>query len=338
MKVVGIDRYGAPLKEFEAPLPPAPGRGQVQVRMRVVSTNPVDRAIALGYGAPVLNRRNRFPFVLGRDGAGEVTAVGSGVTAIRVGQRVALAVSPRTAATYADLVNVPAHSVAALGDGISDELAACVAYAGLTAMQALAAAGITPTSARDRRICINGASGGFGAVAVQLAAQWGAEVTGVCSAANHAWVRALGARHTVDYRDENAMRAIHADVVINGAPPKQLEDMFRDPLLDALQDARGPAAYASVVTPTVGLITTRGLLRGLLAAGWLYFSRRVRCRRRGIRYRWVIFREDGDALRELMRFFESPSAQTVVRQTCARDGLPAAFFGAGTAGKTAIRW
>lgn len=134
------------------------------------------------------------------------------------------------------------------------------------------------------------------------------------------------------------MRAIHADVVINGAPPKQLEDMFRDPLLDALQDARGPAAYASVVTPTVGLITTRGLLRGLLAAGWLYFSRRVRCRRRGIRYRWVIFREDGDALRELMRFFESPSAQTVVRQTCARDGLPAAFFGAGTAGKTAIRW
>jgi NADPH:quinone reductase-like Zn-dependent oxidoreductase len=340
MKVMGVARYGGPLAEFEQPAPAPPGTGQVQVRMLAVSVNPVDRGIAQGYGAPVLNRHKRFPYLLGRDGCGVVAALGAGVTDLRVGQRVAIAVSPRTAATYADLVNFPRACLAPVADSLSDELVAGVAYAGLTAMQALAAAGVTELTARGLRICINGATGGFGAVATQLAAHWGAEVIAVCSQANHAWARQLGASQVVDYRDAQAMAAVRAHVVINGAPPTTLADMMLDPLSQALITDNGRAAYATVVTPAIGLVTTKGLVAGLILSAANYIQRRWAFGLRGARYRWVIFREDPGALSQLMRFFELPVARTVVKGTRPREALPQAFYDPATlgAGKLVFRW
>lgn len=340
MKVMGVARYGGPLAEFDQPPPPPPGAGQVQVRMLAVSVNPVDRGIAQGYGAPVLNRRQQFPYILGRDGCGVIAALGAGVTDLRIGQRVAIAVSPRTAATYADLVNFPRACLAPVADSLSDELVAGVAYAGLTAMQALAAAGVSEYSARGLRICINGATGGFGAVATQLAVHWGAEVIAVCSKANHAWARQLGASQAVDYRDPQAMAAVRAQVVINGAPPTTLADMMLDPLSHALITDSGRAAYATVVTPAIGLVTTKGLAAGLVQSAGNYLQRRWAFGRRGARYRWVIFREDSGALGQLMRYFELPVAQTVVKGTRPREALPQAFYDPATlgAGKLVFRW
>ena len=198
MRGVLLERYGPPsfgLRLAELPTP-QPGPGQVRVRVRAAALNAYDWH--LYRGDPFLARmafglRRPRPRLVGIDAAGEVEALGEGVTGIAVGDRVAGVVD---AGTFAEQIVADAGLLAPVPDALDLTTAAALPGAGLTALQGLRGAGI-----RDGvRVLVIGASGGVGHFAVQLARALGASrVVAVCSGRNAAMVAGLGADRVIDY-------------------------------------------------------------------------------------------------------------------------------------------
>ena len=195
MRAVMFDDYGddtvLQLREIPAPLP---GPGEVQVQVTVASLNPVD--FKLRDGMLRWLRRPKLPAITGKDFAGRISALGAGVTGFQVGQRVFGSIDPMPGhGTCAETLVIGTGLIAATPESVSDETAACLPVAAGTALQAL------QTLARlhaGQKVLISGASGAVGASAVQWAHANGAHITAVCSAANTAYVRGLGAQVLVD--------------------------------------------------------------------------------------------------------------------------------------------
>ncbi len=197
------------LEDIEKPVPEA---GQVLVKVRAAAVNPLDwhymrgtpRVMRFGTGL-----RRPSETRLGVDYAGTVEAVGTGVTAFKPGDDV---FGARTGA-FGEYVAAKADgAVVAKPATISFEQASAVAVAGITALQSLAAAGVGPGT----RVLINGASGGVGTFAVQIAKAKGADVTGVSSGRNAELVRSLGAGTVIDYTKADYTAAgTRYDVIID---------------------------------------------------------------------------------------------------------------------------
>ncbi|GAA5114573.1 alcohol dehydrogenase catalytic domain-containing protein [Alloalcanivorax gelatiniphagus] len=319
-----VDHNTGTLRPADIPAPPAPSKNQVRLELIGTSINPIDPLVAKGYGAPLLNTKRQVPLIPGRDAVARVVDVGQGVTDLRPGQRVLVAASPRTGGTYAAVFNLPRKCVAPIEDSLSDATAAGLGYAGLTALQALAAAGLSADNARGKNLCINGASGGVGSIALVLARRWGATITAVASQRNQDWVRRLGADQTVDYRDPAAMAAINADIILNFAAP---DDTHRkDPLLDGLRQRNSPGrAYVNTTNPLLSSVTNKGVVGGLATSGGIYLKKRLAARRAGIRYRWVLFKEDAEQLAYLAKVFADPDTPTIVSGSQPLEALPEAF-------------
>ena len=196
MQAVMYDRFGdhSVLCVRETPTPHA-ARGQVQVRVRMASLNPVDFKLRNGI-LRILGRPKR-PAITGKDFAGEITALGPQVQGFELGQRVFGSVDPMGGqGSCAQFVALSADLVAPTPEDLSDEVAASLPVASGTALQSLS------DIARLRRgqsILITGASGAVGASAVQLAASIGARITGVCATVNVDYVRSIGADSVIDY-------------------------------------------------------------------------------------------------------------------------------------------
>lgn len=230
--------YGAPDTLVVGAAPrPAPAAGEVLVRVHVASVNPLDwhfmrgmpyvMRLSSGLGTP--SRAH-----LGADFAGTVEAVGPDVTRFAPGDRV-FGVGRGSFAEF-DLV-AESGPIVHLPDGVTFEQAAAVPIAALTALQALRdKAHVRP----GQRVLVNGASGGVGTFAVQLAKGMGAHVTAVCSTRNVELVRGVGADRIIDYtRDDFTQGTEPYDVII---------DMVGNhPLL----------AYRRVLTPD-GIVVTVG--------------------------------------------------------------------------------
>ncbi len=202
MKAVVYTNYGSPdVLEIRDVKKPVPNDDQVLVKVRAASLNPLDwhymegtpyimRAMGIGLRKPKDPR-------LGVDLAGQVEAVGKNVTQFKPGDEVfgtggGAALAEYVCARKTKLVLKPAN--------ITFEQAAAVPIAALTALQSLRDSGkVLP----GQKVLINGASGGVGTFAVQIAKSFGAEVTGVCSTRNVGMVRSLGADHVIDYTKED---------------------------------------------------------------------------------------------------------------------------------------
>ena len=205
MKAIVHSRYGPP-RDVLAPEDvdePTPGDGEVLVRVRGASVNPADWHIARG--DPYIARlsfglRGPKARVPGCDLAGQVEAVGQGVTALGPGVEVFGSPFMRGFGAFAELASIPADVLARRPAGLSFEQAAALPVAGLTALQGLRDHGRVTAG---HRVLIVGASGGVGTFAVQIAKSMGAEVTGVCSTRNVELVRSLGADRVVDYTRED---------------------------------------------------------------------------------------------------------------------------------------
>lgn len=199
MQAVVYRCYGSPeVLSLETVAMPEPGDTEVLVRVRAAAVNPVDwhymrgspyiMRLMSGIGRPDDNR-------LGVDFAGTVTAIGSAVSRFAVGDEV-FGGGRGSFAEY--IVLDETHSFVKKPANISFEEAAAVPVAGITALQALRDKG---GLAAGDRVLVNGASGGVGPFAVQIAKHFGADVTGVCSAANADMVQGLGADRLLDYRE-----------------------------------------------------------------------------------------------------------------------------------------
>jgi NADPH:quinone reductase-like Zn-dependent oxidoreductase len=175
---------------------PAPGEGQVLVRVRRASVNPVDWKIGSGklrFLMPV-----SLPAIPCLDIAGEVEELGPGVRDFAVGAAVHARVGAFPGRGAAEFAVAGVDVTAPIPDGMSLEDAAAIPLAGLTALQGLRAGGL-PDAGAGQRVLVVGASGGVGHFGVQIARAAGAHVTGVCSARNAELVASLGAHETVDY-------------------------------------------------------------------------------------------------------------------------------------------
>src|ERR687891_344930 len=228
MKAIVQQRYGAPervLRLEEVDRPPV-GDDEVLIRVRATSVNTPDWITVTG--VPYLLRlrsglrRPRTP-VRGTDVAGIVEAVGENVTDPRPGDEVfgsSWAGTPATPGTFAELTVAPASQLIEKPSGLTFEEAAASVMSGLTAMLAVRDVGkVGPAT----QVLINGASGGVGTFAVQIAKALGAEVTGVSSTRNLELVRSLGADHVIDYTQEDFTDStqrydVVLDNVMNHAP------------------------------------------------------------------------------------------------------------------------
>jgi len=205
MKAIVYTKYGPPdvlrLKEVEKP---APKNNEVMVKVHAASVNYADWGLLRG--KPFLVRLMEFgPLkpknkILGADLAGRVEAVGRNVKQFQPGDEVFGDISACGFGAFAEYVSVPENALVLKPANISFEEAAAVPLAAVTALQGIRDKGqIQP----GQKVLINGASGGVGTFAVQIAKSFGAEVTAVCSTRNLDMARSIGADQVIDYTQED---------------------------------------------------------------------------------------------------------------------------------------
>ena len=301
MKAIVQHGYGAPERVFkleEVDRPPV-GDEDVLIRVRATSVNTPDWITVTGvpYFVRLKFGLRRPPTpVRGTDVAGVVEAIGKKVTDLQPGDEVfgsSWADTLATQGTFAEFTVAPASKLIKKPARLSFEEAGASAMSGLTAMVAMRDVGrVGPGT----RVLINGASGGVGTFAVQIAKALGAEVTGVCSTRNLDLVRSLGADHVIDYTEEDFTRG------------EQRYDVILDNVIN-----HPSSATAKLLTPTGVLIpnsigNTGGLLAGL--------PRMARAGLRGIGSTdvrfvkdWVVNRGNLDAL---AGFLESGDVKVVI--------------------------
>jgi NADPH:quinone reductase-like Zn-dependent oxidoreductase len=239
MKAIVYRCYGTPdvLKLEEIAKPP-PADDRVLVKVQAASVNPLDwhymqgkpylvRAIA-GMGKP-------DNILMGADFAGTVESVGKSVTRFKPGDEV---FGDRNGA-FGEYVSVGENGAMALKpSNMTMEQAAAVPIAGLTALQALRDKGKVQAG---QKVLINGASGGVGTFAVQIAKTYGADVTGVCSTRNVEMVKSIGADHVIDYTKEDFTQgSVRYDLIIDNVGNHTLSE------------------YRHVLTPNGGLVMVGG--------------------------------------------------------------------------------
>jgi NADPH:quinone reductase-like Zn-dependent oxidoreductase len=229
VKAFVYERYGPPemlrMAEVEKPAPQA---GEVLVKVMAASVNAADWHIVRGkplFSRATLGLLRPKHRILGVDIAGEVQAVGSDASGFRPDDEVYANLLDHGYGGFAEYVSVPEGAVSLKPANLSFEEAAAVPMAGVAALQALRHHGeIQP----GQGVLINGASGGVGSFAVQIAKSYGAEVTGVSSTRNIDLVRSLGADHVVDYTTTDFTRTGERyDLIHDAVGNRSVRDLRR---------------------------------------------------------------------------------------------------------------
>jgi NADPH:quinone reductase-like Zn-dependent oxidoreductase len=247
MKAVRLHEFGGPrvLQYEDAPRPRAEA-GEVLVRVYAASVNPPDLYLRDGYRSlpPEWQPDPSFPLILGTDIAGVVAEVGEGASGFDLGDEVfAMVRFPDRLMTgsgaYADYVSVPAMQLALKPHGIDQVQAAAAPMSLLTAWQFLVELGHdapnpfqsfphAPIPLEDKSVLINGAGGGVGHLAVQIAKWRGAHVTAIASGKHRALLHELGADEFVDYTQQAAETAARdVDLVIDAVGGMNAERILK---------------------------------------------------------------------------------------------------------------
>jgi len=228
MKAIVRETYGPPdvLVLEEVPLPTLRD-GDVLVRVHAASANAGDWHLLRGTPLPFRLvaglRRPKFK-IIGTDVAGHVEAVGRNVTQFRPGDEVFGELSRCGFGAYAEFAAAPEKALALKPANLSFEEAATIPTAGCTALQGLRKGRIQ----RGQRVLINGASGGVGTFAVQIAKTFGTEVTAVCSTRNVDMMRSIGADHVLDYsKDDFAALGQRYDLILAANGNRSIWDYKR---------------------------------------------------------------------------------------------------------------
>ncbi len=229
MKAFIREKYGPPetlrLAEVEKP---APNADEVLVKVRGISVNAADWHCMRG--KPLFSRATLGFWrpkhkILGVDIAGQVEAVGSGVTRFKPGDEVYANLLDHGYGGFAEYVSVPVDVMSLKPGSLSFEEAAAVPMAAVTALQGLRHHGEVQPA---QKVLINGTSGGVGTFAVQIAKSYGPEVTGVTSTPNIDLVRSLGADHVVDYTTTDFIRSGRRyDLILDTVGNRSVSDLRR---------------------------------------------------------------------------------------------------------------
>jgi len=267
MKAVRLDKYGGidVLRVDDVPVP-EPSQGEVLVQVKAASINPGEAKIREG----LMHARwpATFPSGEGSDLAGIVTKIGAGVEGVKVGNEVIGFTDRR--ASHAEYVVVEAQNLTRKPANVSWEVAGSLPIAGSTAYAAVRAVSLKPGDT----VAVSGAAGGVGSIAVQLAKRAGAEVIGIASASNHAWLIAHGVK-PMAYGDKLAGQlreaGINAFVDANGSGYVKLAiDLgVRADRIDTIIDFAAAQQYGVKTEGAQAALNAAVLaeLAGLVAAG-----------------------------------------------------------------------
>ncbi len=202
MKAAYFMQHGGPEVMQYGELPePVPGDGEVLVDVHAASVNGVDWKVRRGSYAPI----TRFPYIPGRDFSGVVSALGAGVRESAVGDPVFGVCDIGQEGAYAEKIAIKAAIIARKPANLPHAECAALALTGLTALVSIED---TLELKSGEAILIQGGAGGVASIAIQLAKHIGAKVIATASAANHAYVRALGADVIIDYRTQDFTREV----------------------------------------------------------------------------------------------------------------------------------
>jgi NADPH:quinone reductase-like Zn-dependent oxidoreductase len=250
MKAIIYEKYGDPdvfeLKKVEKP---SPKEDEVLVKIHAVSVNFADWTFVRG--KPRIMRlmagflKPKYK-TLGSDIAGTVEEVGSNVKQFQLGDEVFADLSDNGWGGFAEYASVPDNILVLKPINLTFEQAAAVPQAAVVALQGLRDIGQIQSG---QKVLINGASGGIGTFAVQIAKSFGAEVTGVCSTKNLEMVKSLGADHVIDYTQEDFTKG------------EQLYDLILDVVA-----YRSISDYKRVLTPNGNYVLTGGSMSRLMQA------------------------------------------------------------------------
>jgi NADPH:quinone reductase-like Zn-dependent oxidoreductase len=303
LKAVVYHRYGPPdVMRVEDVEMPAPKADQVRLRVHAASINAADRVLLRGkpflirLGMGLMKPRNP---ILGFDVAGRVDAVGDRVEAFGPGDEV---FGASKFGAFAEYACVSERTLVSKPPNVSFEQAAATPTAAYTALQALQGKGRIRAG---QRVLIDGASGGVGTFAVQIAKAFGAEVTAVCSTRNMETARTIGADHVLDYsREDFAHGNLRYDLIIGANAYRPISDYAR-----ALEPG---GTY--VMSGGGGTQILQAILRGL-------WSRLIGNKRLG-NFVAVARKEDLLVVKELL---ETGRIAPVIEQTCLLHEVPEAI-------------
>ena len=311
MRAVRFHSFGDPsvLRVEDVPQP-TPKPDEVLIRVHASSINNADTGARSGHSR-IIHARH-MPMIPGYDVAGEVMECGAAVTAFVPGERV-FALTGLRAGGQAEYCCLPQSQFARAPERISLTEAAAVPLAGLTALQALRG---KAHAQAGQRVLINGAAGGVGSFAIQIAKALGCHVTGVCSSAKRDLVAGLGADQVIDYQtDDFATGAQRWDVVFDAAGTRSFRDVWR------------------VLVPTGVMVASRAQPTLALPAVLGAFGI-------GPRYTFLITRSSGQDLALLAHLIDDQAIRPAVDRVFALDAIQEAhrYFEAGkTQGKVVIQ-
>lgn len=250
MQAITFSQYGAPhdVLKLQNTEKPVPKDNEVLIKVRACAANPLDWHIMRG--APVL-ARIEFGLLkpkinrLGVDVAGVVEAVGKDVRDFKVGDAVFGDIGFENIGGFGEYVCASENVIAHKPDNITFEEAAGIPVVAYTALQGLRDTGQIKAG---QKVLINGASGGVGHSAVQIAKAYGCEVTGVCSTRNLDMVRSIGADHVVDYtREDFTAQGIEYDLIFDAVGNRSIRDLKRALKPNGIASIAGFTSMAHVI-------------------------------------------------------------------------------------------
>jgi NADPH:quinone reductase-like Zn-dependent oxidoreductase len=304
MKAFVVESYGKDgLRAADIPMP-AVGRGDVLVKMRAASINPLDKMVRNGEFKQLLKYKR--PFVLGHDVAGVVTQVGADVRGLKAGDKVYARPRDLRIGTFAEYIAIDHADVALKPQTLSFEQAAAVPLVALAAWQTLTdVAHVKP----GQKVLVHAGTGGLGSTVIQVAKHLGAHVATTAHTNDIEKVRALGADEVIDFTKADFARVLAGYDVV-------LDSLGRTNLEKSLTVLKPGGLAISVVGPPDPAFA-RQVGQPLLAPVMAMMSRKIRkqAKKLGVRYSFFFMQANGKQLAQLAALYDNGTMQPVLDRT-----------------------
>lgn len=304
MKAFIVEKYGkGGLRAADVPEPTI-GPRDVLVRLSAASINPLDTMVRNGAFKRLLGYKP--PFVLGHDGAGVVTRVGSDVRDYRAGDEIYARPRDLRIGTFAEYIAIDQADLALKPRSLTMEESAAVPLVALAAWQALT--GLARVES-GQKVLVHAGAGGLGSTVIQLARHLGAYVATTARGSDEAKVRDLGADEVIDYTRADFARVLSGYDVV-------LDSLGGENLTKSLTVLKPGGLAISVVGPPDAAFAGQ-LGRPLLKPVMFLMSRKVRAQARklGVRYSFFFMRADGEQLRTLAALYDRGALRPVLDRT-----------------------